>query len=229
MSVLQIAFQNTVFNQDGTLCGIALIIHIQGATAVFQGAIVNDGHALGRHALANTTREQAAATTVKVPFQTVAHGFVQHDPWPTWAQNHRHLTGRRRFGFQIRHGRTHGLIHVAAQHIVGEVGQINPSTTCRRAAFTAAILFNNDRQGQMHQGAYIGGQTTIATGHQHDIVFRTQTGHDLHHARVRCTSQGIQSPQQGYFLRSRQAGNRVCARIQGGALRVGWHQNAAFA
>ena len=81
--VLDVALQNAVFDQHIALTGMAFIVHVQRAAAIGQGAVVQHGHALCGHALANAAAESAGAFAVEVAFQAMTNGFMQEHAGPT--------------------------------------------------------------------------------------------------------------------------------------------------
>jgi hypothetical protein len=75
--ILDVAAQDAVFDQHVLLAGVAFVVHVQRATAVGHGAVIQHRHAFGRHALADAAAEGAGALAVEVPLQPMAHGLVQ--------------------------------------------------------------------------------------------------------------------------------------------------------
>jgi hypothetical protein len=101
IAVLDVALEDAVLDQHVALAGVALVVHIQRAAPVGNGAVVQHRHALGRHALADAAAEGARALAVEVALQPVADRFVQQDAGPARAQHHGHLAGRRRARLQV--------------------------------------------------------------------------------------------------------------------------------
>ena len=130
-AVLHIAFQDAVFNQHIGLGGVAFVVDVERAAPVGQGAIVQDGHALGGDALADAAAEGAGAFAVEVALQPVAHGFVQQHAGPASAQHYGHFAGRGRAGIEVGQGLAHGLAHVVGNQGIVKVGQAKASTAAR--------------------------------------------------------------------------------------------------
>ena len=99
--VAEVAFQDSVFNEDVALCGCAFVVDVQGATAVGNGAVVEDGDARGGNTLTNAVAECAGAFAVKVAFEAVAYGFMDEYAWPAWAEDDVHEAGWRRPAFEV--------------------------------------------------------------------------------------------------------------------------------
>jgi hypothetical protein len=93
-----------IFDQHVALRGVALVVDVERAAAVGEGAVVEHRHTLGRHALADAPRKRAGAFAVEVALQAMAHGFVQQNAGPARTQDHRHFTGRRRARVQVGQG-----------------------------------------------------------------------------------------------------------------------------
>ena len=212
--VLHIAAQDAVFDQHIVLGGVAFVVHVERAAPAGQRAIVDHGHALGGHALADAAGKHAGALAVEVAFQAMAHGLVQQDAGPARAQHHRHLAGRRGPCFEIDHGFVHGAVHVFAQHFVGEHFQADAPASAAMAHFTPAALLGDHGERQAHQRPHIRGQAAVAAGHQHHVVFGAQAGHDLDHARIGRARHALDALEQGDLLGRAQRGQGVDVGIQ---------------
>ncbi|MNI44126.1 hypothetical protein D3C73_984830 [compost metagenome] len=144
--VLHVAAQDAVFDQHVALGGVAFVVDVERATAVRQGAVVHDGHALGGDTFTDAARKHAGTLAVEVALKPVANRLVQQDARPARPQHHRHLAGGRGARFQVHHGFVHGTFHVALQHFVGEVSQPQASTAPGVAHFAAAVAFGDHGQ-----------------------------------------------------------------------------------
>src|SRR5690606_15406606 len=111
----------------------ALVIDVERAAAVGNGAVVEHGDALGRHALADAAAEGARALAVEVAFEAVAHGFVEQDAGPARTQHHGHLARRRGPRLEVDQRRVHGLIHILADLLVAEIRQAKAPAAAGRA------------------------------------------------------------------------------------------------
>ena len=92
--ILNVAFEDAVFDQHVLLAGVAFVIHVERAAPVFDRAVVQHSDAFGGHALADAPAEGAGALAVEVAFQPVANGFVQQYAGPAGAQHDGHFTCR---------------------------------------------------------------------------------------------------------------------------------------
>src|SRR4029434_4795632 len=73
-------------------------IDIKRAPSAMDCSIIHDGAQLGRHFLADPSRECRESFPVKVCFQTMSHRFMKKNARPPRAQNNRHWTGGRLAG-----------------------------------------------------------------------------------------------------------------------------------
>jgi hypothetical protein len=196
------------------LAGVALIVHVQRAAAIGDGAVVQHRHTLGRHPLPDATGKGARALAVEVAFQSVAHCFVQQDAGPARPEHHGHFAGWRCPGLQVAQRRLHRLVHILGHQRVVEIGQAKAPATAGRAHFAAAFLLGNDRQAQPHQGPHIGGQGAVGSRHHHHVVFHRQASHHLHDAPVLGLGQTLDLFEQGHLGGAVQRGDRIKPGIQ---------------
>ena len=198
-TILDVTFEDAVFDQHVALAGVAFIIDIERAAPVGQGAVVQYRDAFGRHALADAATEGAGALAVEIAFQAVADGLVQQDAGPARAEHHSHLARWRWPGHQVGQGRLHRFIDIAADAGIVKVSQAEAATATGRAHLAPAFLLGNHRHRQAHQRAHISGQRAVGTGHQHHVVLAGQTGHHLHHARVFAPRELLNPPQKRHL------------------------------
>src|SRR5690606_11682455 len=92
--VLHIAHEHAVLDQGGALRGRALVVDVERAAALVERAVIDDGHAWRRHALAHAPGVGAGALAVEVALQAMADRFVQQHAGPAAAEHHRHHAGR---------------------------------------------------------------------------------------------------------------------------------------
>ena len=197
---------------------MALVVDVQRAAAVGEGAVVEHGHALGRHALADAAGEGAAALAVEVALQAVAHGFVQQHAGPAGAQHHGHLAGGHGAAFQVGERGVHRVLHVAFDDVVLEIAQAEAPAAAGRADLAAHHaahrLLGDHGHVQPHQRPHVGGARAVGARHQHDVVFGAQAGHHLRDARVLGAGELFHLFQQRHLLRAVQRGDGVGGRVQ---------------
>ena len=74
------------------------------------GAVVDDGDALGGDLLAHQAGEGRGLLAVEIAFEPVADRFVQHHAGPAGAEHDVHLAGRRRHRVEIDQRLAHRLV-----------------------------------------------------------------------------------------------------------------------
>jgi hypothetical protein len=119
-TVLHVALQDAVLDQDRTLCRIALVVDVQRTTSLGEGAVIDDGDASRRDAAADATGKGRTSLAVEIALEAMTHRLVQQDARPAGTEDDGHRTRRRRPGDQIGHRLMDRLAGVAVQHIVGE-------------------------------------------------------------------------------------------------------------
>ena len=206
---MDVTAQNAVFDQHVLLTGVALVVHVERAPAVRNGAVVQHGDALGGHALTDAAAEGARALAVEVTLQTVPNRFVQQNAGPSAAQHHGHLACGRRKCLQVDERSRHRFLHISLDHGIVKIGQTKAATATRAAHFAAAVLLGDHRDRQANQRAHIGGQCAVGSCHHDHVVLGGQTGHDLYDARVFGTSDGLDTAQQIDLGCAVQSGHRV--------------------
>src|SRR5262245_47560482 len=91
-AVLQIATQDTIFDQHRTPCGHPLVIHIERAAPAWNRPVIDDCAQLRGHLLSNATAECRDPFAVKVTLQAVSNSFMEQNTRPTGAEDNIHGT-----------------------------------------------------------------------------------------------------------------------------------------
>ncbi len=87
--VLDIAFQDAIFDQHVVLTRNALIIHRQRAAQPLQRAIIHHGAEFRSNQLPHLAAEYRRFTTVKIALKAMSYRFVQQHARPASAQHNR--------------------------------------------------------------------------------------------------------------------------------------------
>ena len=212
--VLQVALQDAVLDQHRAPRRIAFVVDRQRAAPVDDGAVVDDGDSLGRHALADAAGESRAALAVEVALQPVADRLVEQNARPAGAQHHRHAAGRRRLRRQIDAGLMDGVLGVLPEPRIGEVAVVVAAAAAGVTLLALAVLDHDDREGNAHQRPHIGGHVAIRPRHQHDLPGAGDVRHDLGNARIEIAGKLLQAFEQLHFLRIGDRENRVVRHVE---------------
>ena len=101
LAVLHVADQLAVLDQHVAAGRRAFVVDGERAAPLGDGAVIDDGDALGGDLLAHQAGEGRGLLAVEIAFQPVADGFVQHDARPAAGQHDVERAGRRRDGLEI--------------------------------------------------------------------------------------------------------------------------------
>ena len=212
--VLDVTFQDAILDQGRALRRIALVVDIQGAAPASQGAVVDHGDALGRHALADASGKRGRTLAVEIAFQAMADRLVQQDAGPARSQHDGHGAGGRGARFQVHQGRVDGICRILFQHGITEIViAVTPAATSR-ARFAAAILLRDHGQRDAHQRADVGRQHAVAAQHQHHVVLAGQARHHLHDSGVFRPRHLFHALEQLHLGRRVQRSERVVGQVQ---------------
>src|SRR4029450_9005183 len=86
-AVLQVAAQDTVFNQHRTPCGRPLVIHIERTAPTWNRPVIDHCAQLRGHLLPNATTKCRDALAVKITFQPMSNSFMEQDTRPAGAED----------------------------------------------------------------------------------------------------------------------------------------------
>src|SRR5439155_15572957 len=110
-AILHVADEDAVFDKRGRRGGRSLIIDAERAAPVGEGAVIDDGDALGGDPLAHQAREGARLLAVEIALKPMADGLVQQNARPARAQDHIHLAGGGGLCFERDDALAHRFAH----------------------------------------------------------------------------------------------------------------------
>src|SRR6185437_14245561 len=119
-AVLHVAAQHAILDERGALSRGALVVDVQGAAALRQGAVIDDRALRGRDALADAVGECGSALAIEITLQAMADRLVQQDARPAWPEHDGHGPRGRRHGLQIDQGLPRGLARERKRPIAGD-------------------------------------------------------------------------------------------------------------
>ena len=182
--VLHVALEDAVVDQHGAPRRIALVVDVERAAPPVDRAVVDDGDALGRDALADAAGERARPLAVEIAFEAVADRLVQQDAGPAVPQHHGHRAGRRGARVQIEQRLADRLRRIGLEHRIGEIAVVEAAAAARVALLSPSAVLHDHRQRHPHEGAHVGRDHAVASRNEHRFVFARDRGHHLRHARI---------------------------------------------
>ena len=165
---------------------MALVVHVQRAAPIGDGAVVDHGAQRAGHLLADPSAERRDALAVEVGFQAVPHGFMQQDAGPAGPQHHGHLAGGCVHRVQHHDGFACGLRgEMFGRLFVEEEAQFHASAAARMTALRGpAVVASQRGHVQACQRLAVPRKHPVASGHQHLPQIVGIAGLRLEDARV---------------------------------------------
>ena len=210
LPVLHIAFQDAILYQDiaGRRC--AFIINGDGTAPVCHGAIIHNSYPFCGDLLANAAGKNRCTLAVKIPFQPMSDGFMQHHPRPARTQHDFHLACRGRDRIKVQQGNPQGFLHFCLPECIIQITGEHKSPACPAGAgFHTAILFNHNGHIQPHKRANIGIAGMIGADNLYRLPGAGNAGTHLAHARVCCAGIAVDFLQQRNLVAKRGLCQRV--------------------
>ena len=180
-TVHHIALQDAVFDEDSALVGIALVVDVAGAPAVYDGAVVDGGDLGAGHGLPHLAAHLAHADAHAGGLQAMAAGLVEDDAAEAVGDGNGHLAAGTGNGLQIHLCLTGGL---GADGLGGEAGDVEEFQAHLAAGGGDALLVLaavGCDGGDHHAGAdlTVGGVKALGVGHGEGLVGGQQRAVDL--------------------------------------------------
>ena len=185
VGVLHVAGEHAVLDQRRAACRRAFVVDVERAATARQGAVVDDGHARRRHALAHAAGVGRRALAVEIAFQAVADRFVQQHARPAVTQHHRHRARRRVDRFQIHQRLAQGFLAAALRAVAAQqFGVVVASAVAGAGRLAATVLLHDHLGVEAHQRPDVAGHHAVAAGDEHRVDRGAERHRDLAHARV---------------------------------------------
>ena len=196
-AILHVAHEHPVLDEDVAAGGDALVVHIERAAAVGDGAVVDHRDQLGSDFLPHPAGKGRGLLAVEVSFETVAHRLVKKDARPARAQHHRHLPRRRLHGMELDRGLSHRLGGEAPPALAFEEEiQGHAPSAAVRADLALAVLLDDDRHVEPGQGALIADRPPRRRGDEDDDVLAAEARDHLLHARIHGPRRRVHLPEE---------------------------------
>ena len=203
----EVALEDAVFDEDGLLGGVALVIDVDGAAAVGHAAVVDYGDLAGGDLLTDEAGEGGCLLAVEVGFEAMADGFVQEDAGPSGAEDYFHLTGGSGYCSQLEDGGAGGLAgkvlggFIALEEVHGDTaasaGGASGGAAC---AVVARGVFGDDEDVEAGERLGVGGEGPVGAGDENAAELVGEAGTDLGDAGVVGAGGDVGALDEGEFL-----------------------------
>ncbi|CSB17137.1 Uncharacterised protein [Vibrio cholerae] len=107
---MDVAFQNTFFDQHVVLTTYPFIINVERAAQIFECTVIDNRTQIGSDFFADFACKYRRAFTVKIAFQAMTHRLMQQHTRPTRTEYHRHGSGRSGYRFKVNERLTNRFI-----------------------------------------------------------------------------------------------------------------------
>ena len=192
VGVLHVAGEHAVLDQRGAAGRRAFVVDVERTAAARQGAVVDDGDARRRHALAHAAGVRRGALAVEIAFQAVTDRFVQQHARPTIAQHHRHRAGRRVDRVQIHQRLAQGFLAAALRTVTAkQFGVVVTSAVAGTGRFATAVLLHDHLGVEAHERPDVACHHAVAAGDKDGVDRGAQRHRNLAHARVGGAQQSV--------------------------------------
>ena len=175
----------------------ALVVDVEGAAPVREGAVVDHADQLRRDLLPEPPAERGHALAVEVALEPVPHRFVEEDARPARTEHDRHRPRRRADGPELQHRLPHGLAREAPPPVrVQEVVEGHAPAPAVGAQLAGAALLRDHRHVESGERAHVARGPARRGRDIQDDLFARERGDHLRDPRVRRARLGIDAPQQ---------------------------------
>ena len=214
--VLQVAAQDAVLDQGRALRRVPSSSMFSDPRRPSQRAIVDDGDAGRRHALADAAGVHRGALAIEVALEAMADGFVQQHARPARPEHHRHHAGRRIHGIEVDERLAQRFPGDRLRLALCEQFLVRVATaTAGIAGFAPALRVLDDHlHVEAHQRPHVGGDDAIAARDQDRVHAAGQADDHLLGARIGVTHEAVDLAQHRHLLFRRQAVDRIDRRVQ---------------
>ena len=152
---LRYPFENSFFDQDGVLGGLAFVVHVERAAPPGHGAVIDHGALFAGYALADETGKGGGLLAIEVGFEAVTDRFVQQHAGPARAEHDFHLAGRSFARVQLQNG----LAGCFFSEIFGSFfteEEVESNASAAAGAAAGGIALGLGDAGNVHAGQGLG-------------------------------------------------------------------------
>src|SRR5262245_31397767 len=150
-AVLQVATQDTIFDQHRTPCGHPLVIHIERTAPAWNGPVIDHRAQLRRYLLPNATAECRDPFAVNITLQAMSNGFMEQDARPAGTEDNVHGTRRRLDSVEIQNRPARCLTGILKILVMFQKNLVlQASTTASTAALAVIPVLGNAQNIEPH-------------------------------------------------------------------------------
>ena len=183
--VAQIAFEDSVLDQDGLLRGLAFVIDVERAAAPGHGAVIDDRASFAGYALADQSGEGGSFLAVEVGFEAVTDGFVQKDSGPSGAEDNFHVSGGSFAGVELQNRLARGFFREEFRILVAEE-EVEGHAASAAGSSAGGVAFGLRDAGDVHasQRLRVFGKRSVGADDENVAEFVGVAGADFLNARI---------------------------------------------
>src|SRR6266567_643784 len=213
--VLHITHEHAVLDEDVAPRGNTLVVHVEGAAPVGDGAVVDHRHELGGDLLPHAPGEGRGLLAVEVSLEPVAHRLVEEDARPAGTQYHRHLPRRRLHGMELHRGLPHRLgCESPPAFAFEEKLQGHAPAASVRADLALTVLLDDDGHVESGQRTLVADRPARGGGDQDDHVLAREARDHLLDARIHGARRRVHLAQQRELAIERGGDRRLGERVE---------------
>ena len=169
-SVLHKANQNAVFDERCALGRRAFVIDRERAPSFINCPVIDNCDAFGGNALAQKSRKCRCLFAIKVAFEPVTDGFVQHHSRPARTQHHRHLARRCIDRLQIEKRFSQCFIgNLLPACRVEPAGVVKTAAGARSRRLDTFAVFRGNRDIEAHKRTNIRSPPAVGANDLHSL------------------------------------------------------------
>ena len=183
--VAEISLENSLFDQNGFLRGLAFVVDVERSAAPGHGAVVDDRASFAGDALADQAGEGGSFLAIEVGFESVADGFVQQDAGPSGAEDDFHFSGRSFAGVELQNRLARGFLGEEFGILVAEE-EVEGDTASAAGSAAGGVAFGLGDAGDVHarQRLRVFGERSVGSDDENVAEFVGVAGADFLNAGI---------------------------------------------
>jgi hypothetical protein len=180
-----VAAQDAVLVSTGAARRRALVVAIDRAAPVGDGAVVDHRDQRRGDALAHAAAEGRDFLAVEVAFQSVADRFVQQHAGPAGTEHDGHRAGRRIDRAEVAQRLLRrGVDPTQVAIVPGQRVELDASAAAGRALLALALFLGNAGDAEANERLDVSDYDAVRCDDQNDLVLHAEAGEHVGDARV---------------------------------------------